>query len=150
MIIAPVPITLLDHVWDKCIPHLEKVIKKSPTELSLKTIRESLEKGSQMLFTISDGPEVVAVNIVEKVDFPTGLSVLSIPITGGTRMDEWLERFLKIASALAEDMGCTELRGMAVRKGWLRKLEGYGWEPVFTVIRCPVNKKVVEIQEKTA
>lgn len=149
LIIAPVPITMLDHVWDKCVPHLEKVVKKSPSELSLETIRESLEKGNQMLFAISDGPEVVAVNVVETISFATGLKVLSIPITGGTRMDEWMERFLKIANSLAIDLGCTELRGMAVRKGWLRKLESYGWEPFFTAIRCPVKTgDIIELDQE--
>jgi len=150
IIIAPVPITLIDHVWDKSVPHLEKVIKKSPSELSIETIKESIIKGDQMLVIISDGDEVIAVNVLEVITYATGLKVLCIPITGGTRMDEWLDRFLKLAGYIAQDMGCTELRGYAVRPGWLKKLKSYGWEPVFTTIRCPVEQKVVDIKQEAA
>lgn len=150
MIIAPVPITMLDHIWSKAVPHLQKVVDKSPTELSLETIKKALLSGNQMLITISDGDDVIAVNVLEKVTFATGLSVLNIPITGGARMEEWMERFLNLAHLIAQDLDCTELRGMAVRPGWLKKLKAYDWEPVFTVIRCPVKTNVIELKQEKA
>ena len=150
IIIAPVPITLLDHVWDKAVPHLEKVIKKSPTELSLETIKDAIIKGDQMLIIISDGSDIIAVNVLEVITYATGLKVMCIPITGGTRMDEWLDRFMKLAHIIAQDLNCTELRGYAVRPGWLKKLKSYGWEPVFTTIRCPVEQNVVELKQEKA
>ena len=150
MIISPVPVTLLDHIWPKAVPHLEKVIAKSPNEITLETIKAAIMRGDQMLVTISDGEEVIAVNVLEVVVYATGLRVMCIPITGGTRMAEWLERFLNLGHIIAKDYDCTELRGMAVRPGWLKKLKSYGWEPIFTMISCPVEKtNVTELKRES-
>jgi hypothetical protein len=50
-------------------------------------------------------------------------------------MEFWKDDFLKLAEALGKDYACSELRGMAARKGWLPKLKPYGWEEVFTTVR---------------
>ncbi len=141
LIIAPVPITMVDLIWEKCTSCLELVIAKSPNEISLETIKASLLKGDAMMVTISDGDDIIAVNIVETYTFATGYKILIIPITGGTRMSEWQERFLNLMHIIAKDLDCKELRGLAVRKGWLRYLKKYGWEPVSTIVSCPVEQQ---------
>lgn len=67
--------------------------------------------------------------------------MLYIPITAGSDLDEWMDEFLEIAAAVARDYECVELRGLAARQGWLKKLKPYGWEEVFTTIRYRIGEE---------
>ncbi len=139
LIITPIPISLVDFVWDECKPILNKVVRLAEEEISLKTIREALLRGDQLMIAVLDKNKIVAVNILETLTFATGLRVLNIPIVAGERMSEWAERFLNICTILAKDDNCTELRGMAVRKGWGKFLKQFGWDDHFVVMRCPIK-----------
>jgi len=145
LVISAVPVNLVEHMFPKAMPHLERVIAKAPNDISLETIKAQLLKGNTMLVTISDGADVVAVNVLEKATYDTGHKVLYIPITGGDRMDEWLDRFMDLAHAIARDLGCAELRGMACRKGWLKALEKHDWYHVHEVIGCKVKPFETEV-----
>ena len=137
--ISTVPPNLIDVMWSKLRPHLELVIDRAPDEVSLETVKAKLKKGDAMIITISDGETVVAVNTLEVQIFETGHKVLFIPMTGGERMEEWLDRFLDMAHAVARDLKCHELRGMACRKGWLRTLKPHDWYELHAVIGCKVK-----------
>lgn len=139
LIICPVPPNLIDVVWEKCQPHLELVVALAQDEITIETVRAELKKGDAMLVTISDGEDVIAVNTLKTQVFETGHKVLFIPNTGGSRMDEWLDRFLDMAHAIARDLQCHELRGMACRKGWIRALKPHDWYELHAVIGCKVK-----------
>jgi hypothetical protein len=142
LIIAAVPITMIDLIFPKCIPHLERVIEKAPDDINLEGIERSFKNGSRMLVTVSEGDQVIACNVLETCTHDTGHKVLYIPITGGDRLDEWMDRFLEIANAIALDLGCHELRGIASRAGWLRmlKAKGHDWYRLHEVVGCKVKQ----------
>ena len=146
IIIAAVPVPMIELIFPKAIPHLERVIEKAPDDVDLESLKKNLMNGESMLITISEGEDVIAVNVLEVTTYPTGHKVLFIPNTGGDRMDEWLDRFMEIAHAIAQDLGCHELRGMACRKSWLRVLnsKGHDWYHVHEVIGC----KVLSLEER--
>ncbi len=135
-----VPSAMVDLVWDKCIPHLERAIDRSPNDISLESIKNKIISGTTWLFIISEGSEVIGVNVCEIHTYETGYKVLYIPITAGSRLDEWMEDSLKIANRIALDFGCKELRGM-VRPGWIKVLKSHGWSPVHTILKCPVTEE---------
>lgn len=138
--ISAVPVNLVEFVYPKAVPHLERVIDKAPLDINLTSIKEKLLTGASMLVVILDGEEVIAVNILESSIFETGHKVLYIPITGGDRMDEWLDRFMSLAHAIARDLKCNEIRGMSCRKGWLKALKDHDWYHVHEVIGCKVKQ----------
>jgi len=140
LIIAAVPATMIELVWTKVEPHIQRVIDKAPDDLLMSKIKDRLISGSTLLVTISRDTEVIAINVLDVKVLDTGKRVLYIPITGGDELDSWMADFLKIAAAIAKDYNCTELRGMAVRKGWMRKLKQFGWEESFTTIRCEIGE----------
>jgi hypothetical protein len=41
---------------------------------------------------------------------------------------------------IAKSLGCVELRGCAVRNGWLRKLNKTAWQEVHTVIKLKLGE----------
>ena len=143
--ISAIPITLIEVVWDRCVPHISRVVERSHGELSLESVKGTLLSGNSMLITISDGSDIIAVNIVQVRTMDTGLKCLYIPITGGDRLDEWMPRFLEVAKAIGKDLECTELCGLAVRRGWMKKLAPQGWEFVHEVIRCSIGETEWEV-----
>jgi len=147
LIVGAVPVTMINIIWPMCVEHLERVVAKAPDDISLETIKAGLLNGKSMMITVSEGDQIIAVNTVEQVTYETGHRVLFIPLVGGDRMDEWMERFLDIVHAIARDMNCDELRGMACRKGWLRALTkaGQNWYDIHAVVGCKV-KQIEEIK----
>lgn len=139
VIISAVPPSLVPLIWDKVLPHIEKPIKLSHGEVTVESIKKRLEIGQAMLITVSRGTTIIAVNTVEVREYESGVRTLAIPLIGGSEMNEWMDRFLDIVKAIAKDLNCTELRGIAARKGWMRVLRSKGWEELSTVIKCNVG-----------
>lgn len=138
--ISVVPKPLLGVVWPLCIEHIQKAVDKAPEEVSVESTEKKLLLGNALLVAVSEGPDVVAANTLEVCTYDTGHKALFIPIVGGTGWDEWGHDFLVLAKCIAKDYGCTELRGMSVRPGWLRKLNKEGWEEVHTIIKCKIEE----------
>jgi len=137
--IAACPPQMLAAVWDQCIPFLEKVVARSHGEITIDSVKARLQRADSLLVVICDGTEVIGACVVEVRVMDSGLRALFIPIVGGTRMFEWMDQFLEIAKAIAKDYDCTELRGMAVRKGWMRILKAHKWEEVHQVVKCKLD-----------
>ena len=140
LVVGAIPVNAVELVWEKVEPLVRMVEQKAPYDIDVGIVKERLLMGQTMLITISRGSEVIAINIVDVKMLDTGVKALFIPITAGREMELWLDRFMEIAIAIAKDHGCSELRGLASRDGWLRKLKPYGWEPVFTTIRCDIGE----------
>jgi len=137
--ISAIPANLINQVWGQVKPLLERVTEKAPDDVSVYAVRERLYAGSTVLVTISEGDTIVAINTLTVETLDSGMKVLFIPITAGDRMDEWLERFLDVARDIARDHGCEELRGLSVRKGWMRVLKEHGWAESHVIIKCKVE-----------
>jgi len=138
--ISAVPAGLIDYIWDDVAPLLQRVEDKAPDDIHSPTVKRELEAGNKMLITITREQTLLAINVLDVRTLDSGTKVLYIPITAGDEMDLWLDRFLEVAIDAAKAYHCTELRGMAVRKGWLTKLKPYGWEEMFTTIRCKIGE----------
>lgn len=138
-IIGAVPATMINLIWDKVKPLIDLVVDKSD-DVDVTIVKERLESGENMLVAIMRDQDIIAVNVLDIRLTDTGIKYLSIPITGGSELDAWVGDFLQIAEAIAKDYGCSEIRGVAVRDGWLRKLKPYGWKPLYTAIRYKIGE----------
>lgn len=141
LIISAVPCTMIDLIWDKALPLIKMAQEKAPDDVVIEMVKDHLLKGTQLLVTISRGPDIIALHTLDVRTLDTGIKVLYIPITAGSEMELWMEKFLEIAKVVAESYNCVELRGLAAREGWLRKLKPYGWEEVFTTIRYKIGEQ---------
>lgn len=130
-----VPIPLISHIWDKVLPLIEDVVDKAPDDLNADNCLDSLLSFNSILVTVTKGNELIAVNTLRIQELESGTKALYIPITSGTELEGWMPKFLEFAEGLGKEYGCSELRGLAARKGWQRKLKPHGWEEVFTTIR---------------
>lgn len=137
--ISAVPVTMLDLVWDRAAPLLKLPIDLSADELTLDSVYQRIKSGNTLLLTVSNGPDIIAVVTAEIRSFDTGMKALYLPLIGGTDMENWFDRMHDIAAAIAKDFDCQELRGIAVRKGWLRVLKDKGWSEVSTIVKYPLG-----------
>lgn len=140
IVVSAVPCTLIDLLWEKVSAILARPIALAHNEVTIDSTYKKLKSGESMLMVVSRGEYVLAAATLEVRELESGLRALYIPLVGGVEMDNWMERFLLICKAIAKDLNCTELRGIAVRKGWLKKLNSFGWEEVSTMIKCKVGE----------
>jgi len=138
LLITAIPQNLVEVVWEQVQPLIERVVNKAPDDLSVWAIKKRLVDGQTMLIAISEGSKIVAVNVLSLEDLDSGKKVLVIPITAGDRMAEWMDDFFEVVTKIAKDFGCEELRGMSVRKGWMRILKERGWVENHTVVKCKI------------
>ena len=135
-----VPYTMIDLVWDRVLPVIQLAADKAPEDVCCQVIYDELANGAKLLVAISRGAEIIAVNVLDMRTLDTGIKILYIPITAGKEMDLWLDHFLVLAKDIAKAHNCVELRGLAVRNGWIKKLKPHGWEEMFTTIRCKLGE----------
>ena len=133
---------MLPFVWDECKKHLQKACDRSHGDVTLPGIYSRLMSGDNLLVITRDGTEVIAACTLQVQTNDSGTKYLYIPCVAGDRMDEWMDQFIVVAMAIAKDMGCSQLRGMSVRKGWLRKLNsnGYNWMSLHDVVMCELGE----------
>jgi hypothetical protein len=138
-IVAAVPVTLLDVLWDDIKPHIDRVVALAEDEISTQSMYERAKNGEILVIIICRDTDIVAALTLEVRTFDTGVKALYVPVVGGNEMESWLDQFLNVAKAIAKDFGCTQLRGIAVRKGWLRILQSKGWDEVCTIIKADLE-----------
>jgi len=139
--IAACPANMVGLIWNRVAPIIQRVVDRSPDDLTLFTIQERLVSGQNLLITIARGSEIIAVNVLDVKVLDSGKRILYIQVTGGDDLDDWMPQFLDVAKAIGKDYNCTEIRGMTARKGWMKKLKQYGWEETFHTIRCDIESE---------
>lgn len=138
-IVSAVPASLIDIVWPQVEPLLQKPIELAHGETDINAVYNNLKTANILLCTVSQGPVIVAAFTLEFREFESGLKTMYLPLIGGTNMRHWMDQGLKVVEAIGKDFKCTELRGISVRKGWMRILEKKGWEEVSVTVRCPIG-----------
>jgi hypothetical protein len=132
-----VPPALIPVIWEKIQPYLKPVADVSSGDLTEESIFKDMRNGENVVVVIIDDYRIIGVNTLQVHTFNSGLKCLYIPIIGGERIDEWGEEFFCMCKEIAKQNGCTELRGMAARGGWLRKLKQHDlhWQSCYEVIK---------------
>jgi len=129
-----VPMNLILVLWDQLVPHLFPVVEVGNGEITLESIKARAMSNSSIIITVTLDDEIVAVTTAEVVTYDSGLRSLLIPVIGGKGLFDWGEDWWSMHVALAKDLGCTELRGLAVRSGWMKILKERGWVENHVVI----------------
>ena len=138
--VTVVPRRMLDFVWDQCEPLIERVAKRAPDDIVTAITKQNLFNDAQRLIIISKGDSIYACHVLDVRTLDSGKNVLYISISAGEDMEEWLDDFHQLCEAIAKEHNCIELRGLACRKGWMKKLQPYGWSEQFTTIGYKVGE----------
>ena len=138
--ISLIPVSLIEVIWEQVEPLLDVVADDNPSDVATAKIKEMLMANTNSLVTISEGRNIVAVVTLVINTLDSGMRILYLPVVSGNRMNEWLDDFFDFAHELARNFKCDEIRGMSVRKGWLRTLKEKGWSENHVVLKCKVRE----------
>ena len=131
------PLTVIQR-WDEILPHIERVVEASKDELCADIIKAKLLDGHSIIVAIFSKEKMLAVTTAEVVVYDSGLRSLLVPVFGGDGLFEWGAEWLEVIKKIATELNCAEIRGLAVRGGWMRILKDYGFSESHVVITLPL------------
>ncbi len=138
--VAAVPMAMIESVWDKVSPLIERVIARAPQDLCINKVKDDLMKGNSLLLTITDDDELIAFFTLETQVFPTGHKVMYVAMMSGDGLDRFINLWLDVTHKLAREYKCDELR-ISGRKGWIKKLKAHNWYEHSATISCKVREE---------
>jgi hypothetical protein len=120
--IGLVPPSQVPNVWEKILPHIERMAPHSEGELEPDDFFEALTEGDMQLWVAIKDHDVIASMISQIVTYPRK-RILRIISIGGDDMELWIDQ-LPMVEDWALTMGCTSLECWG-RKGWLKILKDW-------------------------
>ena len=136
MYVSGIPSSKVNDVWDRCKKFIEMGNNKSQQEMNVDDIYQKLLTTDMQLWMVfSEDAEIVSVLTTEVVLYPR-MKTCRIVTLGGKDMDDWVEQFLEVLEEWALENDCV------CRKGFIKKLEKYGYEHTYTIL----TKKLQTLQ----
>ena len=131
--ISGIPSDRINEVWEDCEPYIEMGNGKSRDEMSVMDIYKRLSEARMQLWLIfNDNKEIVSVLTTEIIEYPQK-TMCRIVTLGGKDLDIWVEEWLDTIEAWALEKGCVAMETVC-RKGFIKKLERFGYENAYTVL----------------
>ena len=96
-------------------------------------------EGESALVIVAKESTIFMAFTVSIVEHESGKRELSIPIMGGSGLEDLKEVFMPFIERLAKNVNCISIVGYAARDGWARKLKDYGWIKVREIINYEVS-----------
>ena len=120
-------------VWDQVAEFLGPACEVSRGRETLGTLRNSLLTGTDYLFVVLDGSDVIGAVTYSVMEFKTGLRLLDIPMAGGVAMETQIDVVMEMIENLRRNLLCDRVT-VTGRKGWVRRLAEYGFkQDLYTV-----------------
>jgi hypothetical protein len=116
----------LPAVWDEVSELLALACERSHGQETIQTLRASLMKGSEGLFVVQDGDDIIGAVTYQTTDYNTGLRLLDINYAGGVAMDTQMPAVIEMFHRLKTALMCDRLR-ITGRKGWVRYMKQFGF-----------------------
>ena len=123
---SPVPQSDVGKVWHLCKPLLKKATDREGSRQNVEGLYGSVKSGSSCLWCIFIDDVVVGSATTEVNSYTEG-KILRVSFLGGGRMELWLEKFIESLKEYGRFNGCNGI-DLVGRKGWLRKLENFGFK----------------------
>jgi|TARA_R110000796_G_scaffold148579_2_gene265452 hypothetical protein len=127
-----IPSQEIDEIWEACEPYIELGAKKGQSEMTSKDIYNFCKEAKMQLWIVFDSESnIKAVVTTEIINYPKK-KVCRVITLGGQEIDNWLHS-ISVIEAWAEENGCHAMETFC-RKGFIKKLEHYGYEQTYTVL----------------
>jgi hypothetical protein len=132
--VVALPVDYIEMLWDSISPHLAVALAHAQGEATLATVKERALKGDVLILTVNKEKDILAVITLMTDIFDTGIKVLIIGTVGSADnypMEKWEAQATRVIGAIAKDLGCTQIRAHAGRKGWARLATSRGWKEAY-------------------
>ena len=131
--VSGIPSARVPEIWVLCKDYVEMGNNKSYEEMNLDDIYEKLLNAEMQLWVIFDeNSNIQSVLTTEIVIYPRKKTCRIVTL-GGKGLDDWCEEVLETIEQWAIDNDCVAME-TACRKGFIKKLEKYGYEHAYTVL----------------
>ena len=120
-------------VWERVAEFLGPACDFSQGRENLGTLRNSLLTGTDYLFVVLDGRDIIGAVTYNVTDFKTGLRLLDVPMAGGVAMDTQIDVVMEMIENLRRNLMCDRVT-VTGRRGWVKRLAEYGFnQNMYTV-----------------
>jgi hypothetical protein len=116
----------LAEVWNEVSELLAPACESSQGQDTIQTLRASLMRGSEGLFVVRDGDDIIGAVTFQATSFDTGLRLLDINYAGGVAMDSQMPAVMEMFHQLKRHFMCDRVR-ITGRKGWIRYMKQFGF-----------------------
>ena len=123
----------LPEVWEEVSELLAPACDRSHGQDTIQTLRASLMRGSEGLFVVQDGDDIIGAVTFQTTDFDTGLRLLDINYAGGVAMDTQMPVVIEMFHRLKSAYMCDRVR-ITGRKGWVRYMKQFGFKPTHYLV----------------
>lgn len=131
---------MLDSLWPSVEKLLSRCVESSSGEHDLGDMKHRIEGEKCLLLgIINSRSQLHGVVTIERIDYPSGKSVIGITSAAGDGVESWIDPLWEAIEGIAKDQSCTEVRIIG-RPGWARLLRSRGWGHTHTIL----SKKVGE------
>ena len=131
--ISGIPSERLNEVWEDCEPYIAMGNGKSRDEMSVEDIYKRLSEARMQIWLVfNEDKDIISVLTTEIIDYPRK-TVCRIVTLGGKDLDIWVEDWLETIEAWALENDCVAMETVC-RKGFIKKLEKFGYENAYTVL----------------
>jgi hypothetical protein len=132
VILNLIPEDEIEGIWPLAAPLLEKALKYGHGETSLKHLYKDLTNGERKLIMISEGSKTLAAVVLSMHQYPDK-KICQVSYLGGQEIERWFDQGFPTVEQVAREAGANAMY-IQGRKGWLRKLKGYGYSEYSTLI----------------
>lgn len=120
-------------LWPILRPYFQAAIDHCDSGLEVDEIRQRALDGKRLIWTVTDGPRLLAALSSGTTRHPKGLTAY-VDYLAGDDLDSWLGEKVAEFEARARAAGATRVEFGDGRLGWVKKLRAYGYRPARTVM----------------
>tara|TARA_R100001460_G_scaffold94355_1_gene136424 strand:+ start:2453 stop:2881 length:429 start_codon:yes stop_codon:yes gene_type:complete len=123
----------IPDIWNLCKQYVEMGNNKSKEEMNIDDIYERLINAEMQLWVVFDeNDDIKSVVTTEVINYPRKRTCRIVTL-GGRGLDNWVDEVLDVLEGWAIENGCVAME-TACRKGFIKKLEKYGYEHAYTIL----------------
>ncbi len=123
----------IPDIWNLCKQYVEMGNNKSKEEMNIDDIYERLINAEMQLWVVFDeNDDIKSVVTTEVINYPRKRTCRIVTL-GGRGLDNWVDEVLDVLEGWAIENDCVAME-TACRKGFIKKLEKYGYEHAYTIL----------------
>ena len=129
--ISAIPVERINEAWAYISPFIKKGLDEGLNECTMEEVKDRANSGEVLVIIVEDD-ELLCVQTYEIVQ-KTNKKIMNLFTTGGIKLDIYIEELLIVIEKIAKNYNCDSIYTKG-RKGWERKLKGYGYNHGYTIL----------------
>lgn len=131
-IVRGIPSPMVESLWKYAEPFVLRALEHSSGETDPAHMKHHCQQRNAQLWLISHGAKVVGAATTEIVNYDCKKHLRIITV-GGNDFAAWMEAFDNEMCQWAKSLDCDAVEA-AVRKGFINKLSGIGYQHRYSVV----------------